>query len=174
MTMLDGTLHTIDRVTGVVDKLVQVAVVTIFVVIFALLNLQVAMRYVMGIPMIWLEELAGFLMAYLTLWGSSSCIRSDGHVRVSFLPDRMKSPVSRRWLSIVIHAILLFYLFYLIVYGYRFAAMGHGELTPSGTFDFFLPRLALTTGGILMAVQAAGVIVREAVALAGGSVVSDE
>jgi TRAP-type transport system small permease protein len=168
MTIRKTVIHTADRVSGSIDQAVQVAIVLVFVVLFLLLNLQVAMRYVMRVPLIWLEELAGFLMAYLTLWGSSSCIRTDRHVRVSFLPDKITHPALSRWLSIFVHGTLLFYLFYLTVFGYRFAAMGQGEITPSGTFDFFLPRLALTSGGILMIIQSLNIMTREVLGLFGG------
>ncbi len=167
MDAIRQSFHTFDQITGAVDRVVQVAIVIIFVVLFALLNLQVAMRYLVRIPMIWLEELAGFLLAYLTLWGSSACIRTDRHVRVSFLLDRIQRLAARRVLSIVVHLIMLFYLYYLVVYGYQFAAMGSGEITPSGTFDFFLPRLSLTTGGVLMVLQTLGVIFREIIGLLG-------
>lgn len=149
------------------EKIVQATVVLIFVTVFIFLNVQVGMRYVLGIPLIWVEELMGFLMAYITLWGSSSCIRSDTQVRVSFLPDKMKSPVARHWLSIGVHGIVIFYLYYLIIFGFQFAAMGRGEVTPSGTFEFFVPRLALATGGVLMLIQAVGVIFREISGLLG-------
>ena len=157
----------VDRTTGFVDRIVQIAVVAVFVVLFALLNLQVGMRYVIRVPLIWLEELAGFLLAYLALWGSSSCIRSDKHVVVTILPDRITSARVRHWLSIAVHACLAFYLYYLTVYGYQFAALGAGEVTPSGSFDFFVPRLSLFTGGILMLIQTANVMIGSAIRLTG-------
>lgn len=163
----EGLTLKLDNLTGSIDKVVQMAIVLTFVVLFALLNVQVAMRYVVRVPLIWLEELAGFLLAFLTLWGSSSCIRSDSHISVSWLMNRTKRPGLRHLLSIVVHAVLLFYLGYLVVFGYQFAAMGAGERTPSGSFDFFLPRLSLTTGGALMIVQSANILVREIAGLVG-------
>lgn len=161
MTKITAMLSNIDRVTGSIDKVVQVTIVLVFVVLFALLNIQVAMRYVIRVPLIWLEELAGFLLAYLTMWGASSCIRTDRHIRVNWLLDRTRGARMRHLLSVLIHTILLFYLYYLVVYGYQFAALGVGEITPSGSFDFFLPRMALTSGGVLMMIQSANILIRE-------------
>ncbi len=165
MTVLKTRVEELDRLFDIIDKIVQVCIVAVFFILFMLLNTQVAIRYVLHIPLIWVEELAGFLLSLLTMWGSSSCIRTDGHIRVTFI---MKYIPSLRWrnvFSLAVHMIMLFYLYYLVMYGYQFALMGKGEMTPSNTFDFFIPRLSLATGGILMIIQTIGVMLQEVVQL---------
>ncbi len=161
MTVLKTRLEELDRLFDIIDKIVQVCIVVVFFILFMLLNTQVAIRYVLHIPLIWVEELAGFLLALLTMWGSSSCIRTDGHIRVSFIKKYIPSLRWRSIFSLAIHMIMLFYLYYLVVYGYQFALMGKGEMTPSNTFDYFIPRLSLATGGILMIIQTIGVMLKE-------------
>ncbi|MDZ7792576.1 MAG: TRAP transporter small permease [Spirochaetia bacterium] len=166
---LKKSFYSVDKVIDIVDKMVQIAIVIIFGGLFVLLNVQVVMRYVVQLPIIWIEEFAGFLLAYLTLWGSSVCIRTDRHIRVSYLLDILKLPAARHTLSIVVHLLIIFFLYYLIVYGYQFAAFGKGMISPSGTFDNFWPRLSLISGGVLMLLQAVGVIFRELIQLISNS-----
>ncbi len=161
MITLQNQLNKFDYLFDMIDRIVQIAIVFAFIVLFGMLNIQVAMRYVFRIPLIWIEELAGFLLAFLTLWGSSSCIRTDSHIRVSFIVKYIKSMRWRCAFAIGVHLLILIYLYYLTVYGYQFALIGKGEITPSGTFDFFLPRLSLATGGVLMIIQTVGIIIRE-------------
>ena len=163
----DGPFRYFDDVTRSVDFLVQAVLIAIMVGLLALLNFQVLMRYVIRTPLIWGGELGGFLLAYVTLWGCSTCIRNDKHVRVRYIESALPAKL-KRILSIVIHLIILFYLYYLIVYGYQFAELGIGEKTTSGAFEFFWPRFSMTSGGILMALQTVNILVRETVQLVAG------
>jgi len=169
MTVLKTRLEELDRLFVVIDKIVQICIVAVFFILFMLLNTQVGIRYLLHIPLIWVEELAGFLLAMLTMWGSSSCIRTDSHIRVKFI---MKYIPSLRWrsvFSLAVHMIMMVYLYYLVVHGYQFALMGKGEMTPSNTFDYFIPRLSLATGGILMIIQTIGVMLQEVAQLISSS-----
>ncbi len=155
-----SAVRMLDKATGVLDRWVLFAVTTFLGALFIALFTQVALRYVFDIPLRWLPELAGFIQAYLIMWGCSCLIRNDGHIRITFIPNLLPAPL-RRALSIGMHAVLLIYIIYLTFYGYRFALLGSGETTPTGTFDFFIPRLALVTGGFLMAVQLSNALLRE-------------
>ena len=75
----------LDYIMGIIDKITGVAIVGFLFASFLLLFLQVILRHVIFFPMVWLEELAIFLLAYLGFWGSSSCFRKDTHIRVRFI-----------------------------------------------------------------------------------------
>ncbi len=149
-----------EKITGYVDTVVRFALVANLSLLFAVLFLQVLFRYIIPTPLIWVEELAVYLAAYLVMWGASSCVRSGSHIRINILLKKL--PLTVRYVLTVIYQLLIIYfLYYMCVHGYRFAAMGMQERTPTGTFVFFWPRLAIFTGGLLIIVQIAYIIVKE-------------
>ncbi|GEM_PF-987416 len=149
-----------ERITGYIDTVVRFALVANLAVLFAVLFLQVLFRYIIPTPLIWVEEVAVYLAAYLVMWGASSCVRSGSHIRISILLK--KFPLSVRFgLTVFYQLLIIYFLYFMCVHGYRFAAMGMHESTPTGTFTFFWPRMAIFTGGVLIIVQIMHTIVKE-------------
>lgn len=155
-----------DTFTGHLDRVVRVFLGAFMLTMFALLLLSVLSRYVIRSPFFWLAEGAGYLMALLGLWGSSTCIRIGGHMQVNVIYKRLAGEggdahrIARDILTIVIYASLLAYCYVLIRYGYRFADFGRFEYSPSGFFIVFWPRLAVPSGGLLIAIQSLNLIGR--------------
>lgn len=165
------TLTGFDVFTGYVDSVVRVFLSVFMASMFVLLLLSVLSRYVINQPFFWLAEGAGYLMALLGLWGSSTCIRVGGHMQVNIIQKRLAGEggdahrVARDVLTIVIYGSLLVFCYVLIHYGYRFADFGRFEYSPSGFFIVFWPRLAVPTGGVLIALQSMNLIGRAIVDL---------
>jgi TRAP-type C4-dicarboxylate transport system permease small subunit len=160
-TLLESLVQAADRVTGAIDAVVKVCLTGMMAAIFVLVFTQVVLRYVIVFPLSWIEEVAAYLMAYLALWGSSSCLRTDSHLKVDVIQQAMPT-VLRRLIVMAIHLLMLYYAYAITVSGYRFALLGVREMSESGTFALFWPRLALVTGGTLIAIQTLNLMVREA------------
>lgn len=166
MSTVQNTLSAFDAFTGHVDKVVRVVLSAAMLAMFVLLLLSVLSRYVINQPFFWLAEGAGYLMALLGLWGSSTCIRVGGHMQVNIIHKRLagaggdRHRIARDVLTIVIYASLLVYCYVLIRYGYRFADFGRFEYSPSGFFIVFWPRLSVPSGGALIALQSLNLIGR--------------
>ena len=160
------TFEGYDWITGRIDNGVQFVVAVAMVIMFGLLLLSVASRYVIYRPFFWLTEGAGYLMALVGLWGSSSCVRHAGHMQVNVLQDmfRKRGRVARLVVSplfvIIVNVVFIYYCYMLVTAGYRFADFGRTETSPSGFFIVFWPRLALPTGGLLMGLQSLNLIGR--------------
>ena len=72
----------LDRGIGVVCEGVGAAIVLAeTVILFA----GVVSRYVFGNPLIWTDELAGFLFLWLAMLGTVVALRGDGHMRLTTL-----------------------------------------------------------------------------------------
>ncbi len=153
-----------DRLTRRIDQGVQWVLAGGMLLMFLLLLLSVASRYVINRPFFWLTEGAGYLSALVGLWGSSTCLRYSGHMQVNLLQDQLKkqggfvaeviAPIS----IILANVLLLYYCYMMITAGYRFADMGRFEFSPSGFFIVFWPRLLLPSGFLLIGLQALNII----------------
>lgn len=172
----------IDDWTGRLDDVVKVVISICMLVMFGLLLLNVLSRYVIMTPFFWLAEGAGYMMAIVGLWGSSTCIRGAAHMQVTLIPKRLAGPdgMAHRYvvatIKISVSLLVIAYAWVMIRYGYAFAEFGRNEFSPSGFFIVFWPRLALPIGGVLMALQSVNLIGRSIVQLiqAGGEVIDDD
>jgi TRAP-type transport system small permease protein len=158
--VITTTAMLLDRATGLLDRAVRVAVTLMLTAIFALLITQVLLRYVIFVPLAWIEELSTILAAYLTLWGASACLRAGSHVLVDTL-YRALPELLRRAVTVLVYALLLYFCWGLHVGGERLALLGAREISDSGYFYQYWPRMALSTGAALIAVQTVNLLVQE-------------
>ena len=77
------------------DKLEEYIGGSLFVVIFAILVLQVFFRQVIRTPLVWSEELARLIFVYVAMLGISIGIRKQSHIFIDFLFTRF-SPVVQK------------------------------------------------------------------------------
>lgn len=152
--------NVVDMICGAIDWIVRVILVLLLLLIILLVTGQVILRFIGGLPFFWVGELSGYAFAYIAFLGASVCLRSDEHIRVPLLLDKVPLAL-RRMLVIGIYLIAIIYGYHVGWFGYRFAMMGAYELSPTSSFILFWPRLALVIGGFLLALQAFCLILRE-------------
>src|SRR6201996_2925747 len=87
----------LDRGIGLVTESVgAVIVVAETFILFA----GVVSRYVFNSPLIWTDELAGFLFLWLAMLGTVVALRGDGHMRLTTLVNWVR-PGLGRWFGTV-------------------------------------------------------------------------
>ena len=97
-----------------VNKIMDGVSVLCMVLILLLVIAQVAMRYIFNSPLTWSEELAVFVMIWLTFIGSLICMRDKEHIEVTILVDYLPRPLQR----IVVAFSRLASVFFLLVVAY--------------------------------------------------------
>lgn len=98
-----------------------------FIIVLACAN--VFMRYVIGRPWGWVEEITVFTFVWLTMLGASAVIHVEGHCSIDVLVTRMP-PKYQRMTSIIADAIVLITLCLLIWFGILLTIRGYTKLTP--------------------------------------------
>jgi TRAP-type C4-dicarboxylate transport system permease small subunit len=66
-----------------------------FSLMFVIMLLQVLSRYVLKIGMPWTDEAARFLFLWSTFLGAAIAQRTNSHIRVSILADRLKGKIKQ-------------------------------------------------------------------------------
>ena len=98
-----------------------------FIILLACAN--VFMRYVVGKPWGWVEEVTVFTFVWLSMLGASAVVHAEGHISIDVLvryfPQRWQ-----RIISIFGDIIVLLTLCLLIGYGIDLTIKGHIKLTP--------------------------------------------
>jgi TRAP-type C4-dicarboxylate transport system permease small subunit len=90
------------------DRLLDGITVLILVVLLAVVGVQIFARYVLNHSLYWSEELARYLFIYLVFLGAAVALRRDGHIRVSFLVERLPAGWQRTTAVLVDLVILVF------------------------------------------------------------------
>lgn len=142
-----------DWACGRVDAAVRLALILFASLIFALLILQVVMRYVIRTPLVWVEELSSYTLAFMVLWGAACLVRGWEHVRVETF-YAMLPALLRKVIAVGLNLLLIYVGYLLLTSGHRLAMLGAADLSDSGYFNLFWPRQAMTTGAALIMLQA--------------------
>lgn len=106
--MLDWLRHLLRRLAA----LERILVATLILFIVANIGAQVFSRYVLGKPLIWVEEAATYSFIWATFLGAALAMKSERHVRIASFVSRL-APAARAlarcgvYLSILLLALVL-------------------------------------------------------------------
>jgi len=119
-------------------------------VLVASLAWQVFGRYVLDRAPSWSEELARFLMVWITMLGAASVMRDRGHIAVTALPDALPAG-ARRVLAAVADLVVLWVAGILGVHGAALADLLSVQASPAFEVTMAVPFAALPAGAALIA-----------------------
>lgn len=143
-------MNRLARVAARLDAGIEFLAVAILIVMLAVTAYQVFARYVLEAPTFWSEELARFLMVWLTMLGSVVLIRTDGHIAVDYFVNRLP-PVGQRAARFLCDVLTLTTCGLLAYYGAQLVSLG-GRTTSSGMgLQMAYPYLAIPLGAVLIA-----------------------
>ena len=98
-----------------------------FIILLACAN--VFMRYVVGNPWGWVEEVTVFTFVWLTMLGASAVVHHEGHISIDSLVQHC-SPRWQRIINTFADIVVLATLVLLIYYGIELTIRGQNKLTP--------------------------------------------
>jgi TRAP-type C4-dicarboxylate transport system permease small subunit len=103
---------------GILDKMVDVLVVSLFLIIFASVLLQIFLRYVLNFPLTWSEELSRYLFIMVCFLGWTLATRNKTHIKVNFILDALPQKIQFQ-VKIFIQILVLSFAVVLIYLGSR-------------------------------------------------------
>ena len=113
---------------------------------------NVAMRYLTDASLEWAEEVARYLMIWLTFLGAGPVLRYGGHIAVENLQDTLPRSGGIALRAIV--AALLFAFFgFMVWYGWLYMQRTMFQLTPVTQIPFAYVYSAMMFGGALLIVH---------------------
>jgi TRAP-type C4-dicarboxylate transport system permease small subunit len=138
------------------DGLTKIATTVGFAGLFVCVMMQIVWRYILEIPLLWSEEVARYLLVWISLLAVAIAFRNDTHIRLDFFVA--KCPVSlRHFVWIFFNLLTLAFLALLLVYGIPNALLGKNTFSAglsasfSGmTFTLFLPYLSVPVAAGIM------------------------
>ena len=127
---------------------------------------NVALRYLTSHSLTWAEEVARYLMIWITFLGAGLVLRSGGHVAVTNLHDLAPNGI-RRALRIVVSILLLCFFAGMAWFGHDYMVRMGRQLTPATRIPFHYIYAAMPVGFVLLIVHFF-LVLRDYVSTGGG------
>ncbi len=118
-----------------------------FIILLATVN--VFMRYVLGSPWGWVEEVTIFTFVWLIMFGAASVIKAEGHCSIDVIARRLP-PQMQRCVNIVVHGVTIITLMLMIWYGIKLTLGAGSKVTPMLGIPYTYVDLAIPVGCSLM------------------------
>jgi len=109
-------------------------------------------RFLFKMPISWVDEIATYLLIWISLVGSAVAIRIGGHVGVGLIVSRLKAG-AKTFIGWVNVSVILAFLVCLIFLGMRLAIREMGQLGHATRISMFWPFLSIPVGSLLILIQ---------------------
>ena len=143
LTLLLKVKNTLTKVLNLV--LIVAVAALVFDVVWGVFT-----RYVMGEQAQWSEELARFLLVWVSLIGGAVAFGTKGHLGVDYFVGKF-DPSARKTMAVIVHGIVLFFAAAIFIYG------GSRVVGNSLAVDQTTPALQWKMGHIYMALPISGI-----------------
>ena len=137
------------RLAAAIERILDVLVAAALVVMVAAMVHQVFGRYVLGRAPSWSEELARFLMIWLTMLGAAAVLRGGSHISVTVLTDRLPPRLARVALALR-DAVMVATCGGLVWWGIEFARLNGAQESAALEIPMTIPYAALPAGMALI------------------------
>ncbi len=110
---------------------------------------NVALRYLTNFSIVWAEEVARYLMIWMTFLGAGMALRMGGHVAITNLHDMVPTGAAR-YLRGIVALVLLSFCLLMIWIGYDYMSRMGRQLTPATRIPFSYIYAAMPIGFALL------------------------
>ena len=140
-----GWLRAIDRQVVWVNRALMIAALAAMaVIVFA----NVMLRYLTDASIVWSEEVARYLMIWLTFLGVGPVLRLGGHIAIDSLQEALP-PAAARILRALIVGLIAVLCCAVIWYGWSLVQRTRFQTTPVTDVSFSFVSAAVPTGFVL-------------------------
>jgi len=155
-------LAALDRLTALASRLFVALGAAIAVVMAVAITYSVVMRYVLNAPQVWTDELMGYLMVALVMFGLGETVRQGDHINVDLVTARLGPRgqfLARAWglvAMIAVGAVLLERSWDMVAFSRMVDLLSEGYLA----MPVWIPQSSLLVGFSLMILASANQFLR--------------
>lgn len=128
------------------------ALVLILAAMSGIVFANVSLRYTTNFSIVWAEEVARYLMVWMTFLGAGLALRTGGLVAITNLHDAMPDKPQRALRAIIVAGLLVFFAVMIWV-GYSYALRMRFQMTPATRIPFSAIYAAMPIGFALMTIH---------------------
>ena len=114
---MENALENIDRIADRLSRVsVAMACFSLFVMLWMIVG-NVLMRVIWNAPIAFVEEYSGFMYVFMIFLGLGWATRSDQHIYVSLVYDRLRSPRAKKGADVITTLLSLIVVGVYLLYG---------------------------------------------------------
>ncbi len=160
-----------DKLVRILDVVLKNVLIMLMVALVASVSWQVISRYVLSSPSSWTEEVARFLMIWVSLLGAAYAFRTRAHLGLDLLPKKLTGRSAQTLKLFTLMVVVLFSVTVLIVGGGKLVALTWELRQYSAVLGLPIAFVysVIPTAGLLICLFAVAASMDEGGAEAGGS-----
>jgi TRAP-type C4-dicarboxylate transport system permease small subunit len=153
-------LEVFTRLNASLNKWVEYLLSALGIVMAMTVSAQVVSRYLLNHSLFWSEELARYLLVWLTFLGASAAYYRKAHPGIDLLSSRM-GPRLRRVNTIIIHLVSLGLFLVMIYHGTAFSAFVRAQISPALSLPMWVVFAIIPVSGLLLSCHCLYFLTRE-------------
>lgn len=110
---------------------------------------QVFYRYVLNNSLFWSEELARYMLVWISFLGATTAYYKGLHPGVDFIVSRL-SAAQRRWTAILVHLVSISLFATITVAGFQFAYFVRHQISPALGIEKWVILAVIPISGIIL------------------------
>lgn len=153
------------RIYAHFDEHVETYLSSVTLLLFTVLVVaQVFMRYVLGSPMTWSEEIARYALVWFVYTSASYAVRYQRHVKFNVLVKLLgkRVPIAERVVQIVVFVLWLTFLLFMLVLAIQMVMAQYrtGQVSAAAQLPMYLVYIGLPLGLALMSFRVTQHLIR--------------
>ena len=133
------------------DKVLSFLVVSSFILMIAVVVLQILARYALPWSPNWTEEMARFCFIYMVSFGAGLAIQDRGYVSVNTLLDKL-SPPARKRLEIIILIFVIILMLTMFVVSIPLAQIVSLQISPAMQLNMSIMYVSMACMGLFVSI----------------------
>ncbi len=138
-----------DNFERLLMRLNRGALVALLAAMALIIFANVVLRYATSQSIEWAEEVARYLMVWLTFLGAGPVLRYGGHIAVENLQDALP-PRAAVALRVLIAALLFGFFAFMVWFGIQYVQRAQFQMTPTTQVSMGWVYAAMPVGGLLL------------------------
>jgi len=142
-------LKVLDAGARFCNRIARFLLVILSIVMAAVVFVHLGSRYLVELPLPWLEELARYLMIWIAMMGAPVALAEGRHFGVAYLMDGLSQRARTALMTIAI-LVILWFLYLLVREGIHLALANWSHRSLAMMIPMFFPYMAIPLGGGMM------------------------
>ena len=154
-------MNIIQRISILSERLIK----NFFYTMFGLVIINILLRYIFNINLIFLQELVMYLHAFIFLFGVSICLRDDSHVRIDVVTNKLRKK-NKIIIDLIGYIVLVIPFCFFVIYESTTMisqswSMLEGSSEPGGLPIVYILKSSIYIFSLLLLIQTIGKISRD-------------
>ncbi len=142
----------VDRLSDFVDRLARFLITVMMAAMVLIILFGVFNRFLFKLPVSWTEEVAKYLLIWISMLGSAVAIRIGAHVGVGLLVTRLGEK-RRNVISWMNQVLIMLFIISLVWLGMKLCIREIDQMGYATRISMFYPFLAIPAGCLMIIVQ---------------------